>query len=167
MKLKWNNKCTNSWNESTDLTWPKPTITKRKNQNPQNQRIIARPTKTQIHDFPAPSPENKQTKFSKDDNESVSFQFFFKASIQIAFPLTFQSPGSIVIHGKRQLKCSLKLQRSRCWLFWRKDVGAVWLVNLVLPFRRAKNGPQNERTPNFGASKDTNMKNRRYRVQMW
>jgi hypothetical protein len=56
---------------------------------------------------------NKQT-LARMIMKASAFKKKSKASIQIAFPLTFQSPGSIVIHGKRQLKCSLKLQRSLC-----------------------------------------------------
>ncbi len=64
----------------------------------------------------------------------------------------------------------LKSKQNKTMLNWKRCCkNSVLLMNLtdMLPLCRAKNGPQNERTPNFGASTNTNMKNGRYRVQMW
>ncbi len=74
---------------------------------------------------------------------------------------------SIHTPAASQSRKQLKYRQNITMLSWKRC--CVLLMNLtdMLPLCRAKNGPQNERTPNFGGLKDTNMKNRWYRVQMW
>jgi hypothetical protein len=75
--------------------------------------------------------------------------------------------NSAVSQSRKQLKSTQNLTIFN-WKRCCKN-SELLLMNLtdMLPSVRAKNGPQNERTPNLGASKDTNMRNRRYRGQMW
>jgi hypothetical protein len=97
--------------------------------------------------------------------KATAFDFFESHHLKLLFRLPFNSHSSSITKPK-----TTQSRQNMTMLSWKRCCkNSALLMNLtdMLPLCRAKNGPQNERTPNFGGTKYTNMKNGRYRVQMW